>query len=245
MIYQPNQPRLLILTKPVTMNYFVDGEPLLEHLKTRLSRDGELIAERDWGSLPDAKIRQLYAEHDTPETQGKYNGLCSLLSGQKSVTFIYRPGEQMPNARTAARWIKKVREQVIGKTNPREAMKGSFRSFIQESLPGYIFEEWDYDNGIHCSATSKDGLREGGIFYRDAILKPDEGKLILLDFEKMPFQEKYLWQIGTAVGNGIFADERGRDFVQRTLKERGLKPSSKQWKETMSAFLNGQLPAFC
>jgi len=241
MIYQPNQPRLLILTKPVTMNYALDGTSLLDHLKTRLGMDGELIAERAWDSFPAEKIRQLYDEYNTKATQKKYEGCCGLLSGEKGVTFIYIPGERVLSAKAAASWVRKVRKKVIGDTKPQDAAPGSFRSFIQERLPEYDYVGWNYDNGVHCSATANDGLKEGGIFYHDAMWRPEEKPeekrltvLKLADFEKMPPEQRYVWQIGAVTGKGIFADERVREYMHRLLKDKSVRPESEAGMRLMS-----------
>lgn len=155
------EPKLLILYKPCTVNNKEIENELLKILKS----SGEIIATRTFDPSPKDRIEELYAEH-----KGKffYPITVDLMTSTKLVANVLAPKSKVDDA---GAWIKHVREEVIGATDPEKAAAGTFRNFVYkktgESMEKSNKENRALDNGVHCSDSVESGKREVGIFFND------------------------------------------------------------------------------
>lgn len=152
------KPKLLILTKPL-MNEYLE---LFGKLYDVLQNDGELTHENKWPTSPMDMIKCLYKlDH---EDQPYFQGMVDLFEGEPCRTYIYINDYDNPE-----KWVKHVKNNLIGGPVNENAKPGSFRRIVHditgiEVAPHYKKKE-PFDNGVHCSDSIKNGERECGILY--------------------------------------------------------------------------------
>lgn len=161
---------IVVMTKPITMDFTENNDPVLLRELIKRINSGECSANiaktfpRKNGGLPKPVLEKFYEEHK--DNKNKFNGILDYFSGTESLVWLVKPSKIL-NDKEFQQWVEYVAKDVIGETNPHSAVRGSYRRYCSEIVPGYKFTgfchkgvHYSFDNFGHRSGDKNAAIRE-------------------------------------------------------------------------------------
>ena len=222
--------RLLILYKQAILQ-----NPGLEAvLLDMLKGEGKLIAQRAWKPVPMQRVHALYKEHEGKKNSAGKEYFPLLIAQFKdldSITYVLESDE-------GDEWVKHLRDDVIGATDPSQSKKGTFREAVHQinhdSIAKATAEQRTVDNGVHCSDSVESGKRESRIFYQDHPLNPHA----IINPGECAVSGSLAREL-MRTGDGVFLDE----LIEDSLKTKRIIPEASElvsYEELMVTARGGQ-----